>query len=187
MNSHREDRPAGRAWHRWRGALFVVVAVVAVWAWYHHVNAIRLSAPGESPVASSLRLIDPGGNEVPLESFRGRVVVLSVWASWCPPCRAEVPRLNRLAASGGEELVVVGVNVEGFDGERLMSVSEELGIDYRIVTPPNGFDGTFRWDGLLPYTWLIDKQGRVRAEHGGLPLEGSLRKACEELLREVDS
>ena len=187
MNPRRTDRPAGRTWQRLRGPALVAVAVLAVWAWYQHVNGIRLSSPDESPASSSLLLLDPDGAEVSLDSFRGRVVVLSLWASWCPPCRTEIPRLNRLAAAGGESLVVVGVNVEGFDADHLARVREELGIDYRVVVPGAGFEGTFNWDGLLPYTWLIDKQGRVRAAHGGLPVERSLQRACEELLQEAGS
>ena len=187
MNPGQEHRQAGRSWQRMRGPVLVVVAILAVWAWYHYVNGIRLSSPDDSPVASPLRLIDIDGSEVSLESFRGRVVLISVWASWCPPCRTEIPRLNRLAAVEGEALVVIGVNVEGFDGDRLAGVRDELGIEYRVVVPGDPFDGTFTWDGLLPYTWLVDKQGRVRAEHGGLPVERSLRRACEELLAEPDS
>jgi len=187
MTPRQEDGQAGRWWQRLRGPVLVIVTILSIWAWYQHVNGIRLSSPGESPVASPLWLIDPDGDEVSLESFRGRVVLISVWASWCPPCRTEIPRLNRLAAAEGESLVVVGVNVEGFDGDRLARIRDELGIDYRVAVPGDGFDGTFSWDGLLPYTWLIDKQGRVRAAHGGLPVERSLRRACEELLREADS
>ena len=187
MNRGQQRRQERRSWQRVRGPVMVVAAILAVWAWYHHVNGIHLSSPEDSPVASPLRLIDSNGGEVSLESFRGRVVLISVWASWCPPCRAEIPRLNRLAATHGESLVVLGVNVEGFDGDRLERLREELGIDYRVAAPGDGFAGTFSWDGLLPYTWLIDKQGRVRAGHGGLPVESSLRRACEALLGEADS
>jgi thiol-disulfide isomerase/thioredoxin len=165
----------------------VVAAVLALWAWYDFVNGVRLSSPERSALATPLQLFDLEGNEVSLESLRGRVVLLSAWASWCPPCRAEIPRLNRLVASAGEDLVVLGANVEGFDADRLARVRDELGIEYRVVVPRDGFTGNFDWDGLLPYTWLIDRQGRIRARHGGLPVERSLRRACEELLREGES
>jgi thiol-disulfide isomerase/thioredoxin len=165
----------------------VVVALLALWAWYDFVNGVRLSSPDRSPLATSLELFDLEGNAVSIESLRGRVVLLSAWASWCPPCRAEIPRLNRLASSAGEELVVLGANVEGFDADRLSRLRDDLGIEYRVVVPRGGFTGTFEWDGLLPYTWLIDRQGRIRATHGGLPVERSLRRACEALLREADS
>ena len=187
MSRRQGIRPSGRSWHRLRGPALVIVAILAVWAWYDYVNGVRLSPPDRSPSATSLQLFDIEGNEVTLESLRGRVVVLSVWASWCPPCRAEIPRLNRLEASGGGELVVLGANVEGFDADRLARVRDELGIDYRVVVVRDGLSGTFAWDGLLPYIWLIDRQGRVRAEHGGLPVERSLRRACEQLLREAES
>jgi thiol-disulfide isomerase/thioredoxin len=170
-----------------RGPALVLVAILALWGWYNHVNGVRLSSPERSPLATSLKLFDLHGDEVAIESLRGSVVLLSAWASWCPPCRAEIPRLNRLEESWGEELVVLGVNVEGVDADELVRLRDQLGIDYRVVVAPQGFTGTFTWDGLLPYTWLIDRQGRVRAEHGGLPVESSLRRACEKLLREVDS
>jgi thiol-disulfide isomerase/thioredoxin len=128
--------------------------------------------------------VTPDASELALEAFRGKVVVLNLWASWCAPCRAEIPRLNRLAAEGHEDLVVVGVNVEGLDGGRLAGLMGELGIDYVVASPTAELGGSFAWNGLLPFTWLIDKGGRVRAAHGGLPAEHALRRACETLLGE---
>ena len=185
MTRQRQNPRARSALRLLRSVVVVAVAVLAAWAWYNLANGIRLSRPDDSPQATRLILVDPVGGDVSLESYRGKVVVLSLWASWCPPCRTEIPRLNRLADASGEGLVVLGVNVEGLDADRLARVREELGIDYRVVVPGGAFDGAFAWNGLLPYTWLIDKQGRVRAAHGGLPIERSLRRACEELRREA--
>lgn len=185
MTRKQHERQFRRSWPAPRGMVVVAVAILAVWAWYHWANGIRVSSPADSLEATPLQLVDPGGGEVSLESFRGKVVVLSLWASWCPPCRTEIPRLNRLAAASDGELVVLGVNVEGLDPDRLARVREELGIDYRVVVPGGALDGTFSWNGLLPFTWLIDKQGRVRAAHGGLPTERSLRRACQDLTRET--
>jgi thiol-disulfide isomerase/thioredoxin len=182
MTRQRQNRQARRSLSV---VVVVAAAILVVWAWYNLANGIRLSSPDDSPEATALYLVDPQGGGVPIDSFRGKVVVLNLWASWCPPCRTEVPRLNRLAATSGDELVVLGVNVEGLDAARLARVQEELGIGYRVVVPGGAFDGTFAWNGLLPYIWLIDKQGRVRAAHGGLPIERSLRRACEKLRREA--
>ena len=187
MSRRQAIRQPGRSRRRSLGPASVIVATLALWLWYGYFNGVRLSPPDRSPAATALQLFDTDGNEVVLKSLRGRVVVLNVWASWCPPCRTEIPRLNRLAASAGGDLVVLGANVEDFDADRLARLRDELGIDYRVVRAPDGFSGTFAWDGRLPYTWLIDRQGRVRAGHGGLPVERSLRRACERLLQEAES
>jgi thiol-disulfide isomerase/thioredoxin len=157
-----------------------------VWVWYDYANRVRLSRPDESVVATSLELRDLEGLTVSLDAYRGRVVLVNLWASWCPPCRAEIPRLNRLdRALGASGLIVLGVNVEGLATEQLSRLREEMGIDYRVVVPETAFQGAFEWNGVLPYTWLVDRNGRVRAGHGGLPIERSLRSACETLLGET--
>ncbi len=178
-------RPRRTAWHRARGVIWIAAIVAAMWAWYDYSNRIRLSPPDRSVVATSLQLRDLRGLPVSLDAYRGRVVLVNLWASWCGPCRAEIPRLNRLdRALADDGLVVLGVNVEGLATSQLSRLSEELGVDYRVVVPETAFEGAFDWDGTLPYTWLVDRTGRVRAGHGGLPIERSLRAACEKLLRE---
>jgi thiol-disulfide isomerase/thioredoxin len=159
--------------------------VVAIWAWFVQANSIQLVASDRAQPATELRLLELDGQPVSLESLRGSVVLVSLWASWCPPCRTEVPRLNRLAARlGPRGLKVLAVNVEQFDSAELRRLRDQLGIEYTVLTPLSAFEGAFDWDGSLPYAWLIDRQGRLRAEHAGLPVERSLRRACERLLDE---
>jgi thiol-disulfide isomerase/thioredoxin len=130
-------------------------------------------------------LRDLAGELVEIAELRGRVVLINLWASWCPPCRVEVPRLSRLHRDlEGDGLAVLGVNQEAMDDLRLAEVAAELGIDYRVVRVERGLGGSLRDEGVLPHTWLIDRAGRVRASHAGLPSEGSLRRACRRLLAE---
>jgi peroxiredoxin len=177
--------PAGARWRLARTIGLVAVAAAAVWLWYGHAAGIQLEDASLAPVAAPLVLRGSDGNELTVRSLRGRVVLITLWAAWCPPCRAEIPRLNRLQGElGPEGLVVLGVNVEAVDGAQLGRLARQFGIEYPVLSPASGLGGTFEWNGVLPQTWLIDRAGRVRAAHSGLPVERSLRAACETLLRE---
>jgi thiol-disulfide isomerase/thioredoxin len=180
------DRQRGGVKVRLVWGSLILLAVLALWFGFVRSASVRLVAAADAPSAGPLALRALGGDRVDLDSFRGQVVVLSLWASWCPPCRAEVPRLNRLERALGEQgLVVLAVNVEQLAATELSRIMREWEIGYRVVQPGSPFEGAFVWDGTLPYTWLIDREGRVRAHHAGLPVERSLRVACERLLDET--
>lgn len=119
-------------------------------------------APMEGPAAG---FVSPDGTTTDLSAFRGRVVVLNVWAMWCRPCRTELPTLAALDATYGEEVAVVAVNVD--------RTAEEVatGRDFLAELPPLLFysDPTFELPfrlpgrGAMPQTILIDREGRIRA------------------------
>ncbi len=92
----------------------------------------------------------------------GRPLVLNLWASWCPPCRAEMPDFNRFAASK-PGIAVIGVAIED-DEAAARAFVEELGIDYLIGLDEAGVIGT-RYPYLgLPATWVIGSDGTLRRE-----------------------
>lgn len=117
--------------------------------------------------------------------MRGEVLLINLWASWCGPCRREVPRLSRLQAElAPQGLKLWALNAESFQGAELQRVADEFGIDYPAMTPVDGYASSLGGGEVLPYIWLIDRQGRIRASHGGLVPEASLRRACRKLLGE---
>ncbi len=163
----------------------LVLAGAALWWWLDRRMSVRLVPPGIAPAATALRLVDLEGREIALERYRGRVVLLNAWASWCGPCRVEIPRLARLHEDlANEGLEVLGLNVESLPPSALDPIARELGIRYPVVRLGGALDGAFAADGSIPQTWLIDREGRVRASHTGLATERSLRKACLKLLAE---
>jgi len=178
-----ESRPRGRS--RLRTALWLVAGVVALGLWVEHGGRVRLDSPASAPAAAKIRLTDPRGRAVDLAELRGQVVLLNLWAGWCGPCRAEIPRLNRLEADlGPAGLVVIGVNVEDLPPAALESLAARLGIAFTVVRPEGPLQGTFRPAGPIPQTWWIDRAGLVRASRVGLVPERAMRRACETLLRE---
>lgn len=173
----------GRRWLR--VALWVAVGGAAAWLWFDRTARIRLSPPAASTQAVDLALIDLQGRALDLRDLRGKVVLLNLWAGWCGPCRAEIPRLNRLAADYGPAgLVVIGLNVEALRPDDLSRLAERFGIAYTVARPVGPLRGPLRPAGPIPQTWWIDRAGRVRASRVGLVPERGLQRACETLLQE---
>lgn len=139
--------------------------------------------PGALLVAGALlpAIIGCGGDTVSLRSLRGEVVLLNVWATWCTPCREEMPELEALRdAFGSRGLRVVGVSVdrEGVD-ERIREFLRETGVEYTILRDPREeISNLFSIYGL-PATFLVDREGILVWRRIG-PL-----RADEEALRRV--
>src|SRR5215210_1852939 len=104
------------------------------------------------------------GRRVRLEDLRGQVVVLDFWATYCPPCREEIPHLVRLQKQFGQKgLKVVGLNVGGEeDRPKVPDFVRQYGIQYQLADPD---DETVRLflagDDAIPQTFVIDRRGRL--------------------------
>ncbi|MDX1578207.1 MAG: TlpA disulfide reductase family protein [Gemmatimonadota bacterium] len=135
-----------------------------------------------------LVLTDLGGQPFDLARLRGRVVVLNLWATWCLPCREEMPELQELQARHDPAaLSVVGVSVDTGDPAGVLAFLEDHGYGYRNLMG-DLLDLTERLDvdPGIPHTFLIDRAGLVRGYWRGRfhPFEATtaalLRKVLEE-------
>jgi thiol-disulfide isomerase/thioredoxin len=124
------------------------------------------------------------GGRLSLRSLRGKVVVLNSWASWCAPCRQELPALERFARSAGGGVAVVGIDVEDTSsGAR--SMSHTYGLSYPSLVDPTGSTlvslGAFVPPADVPSTIVVDASGRVAATIIG-PIDASaLAKAVSQI------
>ena len=110
------------------------------------------------------------GRPTSLEAFRGKVVVLNLWATWCAPCREEMPSLDRLQARfKGQPVVVVALSVDRAGPERVRTFLSEIGVQNLAVyrDPGAAATRTLRVPGL-PATLLVDKEGRERGRVLGI-------------------
>ncbi len=126
--------------------------------------------------------VDQQGRTVRAGELQGRWLVINYWAEWCAPCRREVPELNRLAAEAGEPpRRVLGVNFDALQGEALRRAAQGLDIRYSsLASDPAARLGLARSEGL-PVTWLVDPQGRVRAQLRGEQTAAGLAAKLAEL------
>lgn len=118
----------------------------------------RWSTPRDLPLFS---FQDASGKTLTLADFRGRVVLLNIWATWCPPCREEMPSLDRLNAKrGGPTFEVVALSIDR-DPAQVKSFYQEFGVQ----TLRGYFDRTSQVSNIVrapgvPTTLLIDQEGR---------------------------
>lgn len=119
-------------------------------------------APGTGEPLPPLRFLDMQGNETGMDKFAGKVVVLNLWATWCAPCREEMPSLDRLAGQlDPGEAVVVALSVDRAGTDRVQKFLDEIKVERLIIRrdPKAAAARELKVPGL-PATLLIDRQGR---------------------------
>jgi thiol-disulfide isomerase/thioredoxin len=117
----------------------------------------RWSKPRDVP---NLRFSDPAGKPTSLAEFRGRVVLLNLWATWCPPCREEMPALDRLnARMGGDKFVVVTLVLDS-PAKVEVFLRQIKATTLRGYTDTQGLSMSTLGATALPTTILIDARGR---------------------------
>jgi thiol-disulfide isomerase/thioredoxin len=140
-----------------RPILAVACCLFAVTA--HAAGQISVGAPKDLP-ALAFETMD--GEPASIAALKGKVVVLNLWATWCAPCREEMPSLDRLqAAFDPEEVAVVALSVDRAGPERVRAFLDEIGIEHLTVyrDPKAATTRALRIPGL-PATLLIDRNGR---------------------------
>lgn len=134
-----------------------------------------------------LRFQDAAGKERTLADFRNRMVLLNIWATWCTPCREEMPALDRLQAKlGGPEFEVLALSVDQQGAEAVRKFFEETGIQAleRYIDP--SAQAAFRLGAVgLPATLLVDRGGREIGRHVG-PAKWDAPEIVESLRRRIE-
>jgi len=141
--------------------------------------------PEQRKTAPDFELNDSSGNPVRLSSFRGRVVLLNFWATWCAPCRKEIPWFIEFQGTWRNRgFTVLGIALDEDGWNAVRPYVEANRVDYRVML---GNDEVLRaYGGLenLPTTLIIDKNGRIAALHTGVcnrnEYEADIRAALNE-------
>jgi thiol-disulfide isomerase/thioredoxin len=141
-------------------------------AWMaEHWDTIRPVTSGHAAPAFTLESLE--GRRVSLRGLRGKVALVSFWATWCPPCLRELPLLSRLQRElGAEGLVVLAVNVEG--SAEKARVAERKGGKGLTVLLDDGSVAEAYGAMNLPHLVLVDRRGQVAYIHVGAPREQKL-------------
>jgi cytochrome c biogenesis protein CcmG/thiol:disulfide interchange protein DsbE len=136
-------------------------------------------------VAPDFALKDADGKTVRLADYKGKVVLLDFWATWCDPCKLEIPwfmEMERKNKDRGFEVLGVSMDDEGW--EVVKPFYTHIGMNYRVMI---GNDATAQLYGgidALPTTFLIDRSGKIAATHVGLASKKDFEDGVEQLLQD---
>ena len=122
---------------------------------------VNASAP-----AWTLKNLD--GKDVKFADFKGKVVVIDFWATWCGPCRGEIPGYIELQKKYGKDgLVIVGVSLDQKGPAHVKKFVEENGMNYTVVMADDAIVGAFGDFSSIPTTFLINRDGRIVHQKSG--------------------
>jgi peroxiredoxin len=125
------------------------------------------SALAPAAIAPDFTLRTMGGPNMRLQEQRGRVVMVNFWATWCGPCRQEMPQLNTLYLKYHElGFVLLGVNVDD-DARNAVEVASKLGLKFPVLLDTDKVVSHLYDLRTMPSTVLIDRDGKVRYVHPG--------------------
>jgi thiol-disulfide isomerase/thioredoxin len=132
-------------------------------------SAVMLRAEPVPPTpAPAWQLKDLDGNVVSSDQFKGKVVVVDFWATWCPPCRAEIPGYVSLQQKYAKDgLVIVGVSVDQDPPAKVKKWVDAHNVSYTIVMQDDDVTTAFGGMDAIPTTFLIDRDGNIRDKKVG--------------------
>jgi thiol-disulfide isomerase/thioredoxin len=135
-------------------------------------------------VAPAWKLNDLSGHEVSSGQFKGKVVVLDFWATWCVPCIGEIPGYIELQKKYGDQgLVIVGVSVDQKGPEVVAKFAKAKGMNYTIVMGDDTIADAFGGLQAIPTTFLIDREGRIVHRKVGAVPHDEYEKLVQQALR----
>jgi peroxiredoxin len=178
---------------RWWAFALTLLLLGTGWTWLSRVPASVASAgqipsPREGFPAPDFTLNIAGGGMATLSAYRGQVVILNLWASWCGPCRAEMPAIQQVyAANRARGLEVLAVNGTFQDSVLdAQAFAQNLGLTFPLLLDQDGAVSRRYLLRALPSTFFIDRKGVIRTVVFGGPMSAAtVETKIEALLLEA--
>lgn len=146
---------------------------------------LALAEPEDRKAAPDFALPNASGRAVRLEDFRGEVVVLNFWATWCHGCKQELPWFRQFEKEyGSRGLTVIGASTDKDGWTSVTPYLKKKPLNYPVVIADDALTSAYSL-GAMPMTVLIDRQGRVAATCIGVVDRAACDKAIQSLLRET--
>ena len=188
--------------------MFVVIAAL-FWAGVHNLRARRAALQGNhvelipansAPVdagppdtegaalkgkaAPSFSLVDTDGRKVSLAQFKGHPVVVNFWATWCGPCKLEMPWFQEFSSKYKPQgLVVLGLaQDDGASRQDIAGAAKKIGVNYPILMPDDSVSKAYGGVDYLPETFYVDKAGKVTAITAGAPTKDQMEAEIQQTI-----
>lgn len=167
-----------RRWTLFAAALVILVSCEAPISDNFHIKSAK-----ERKTSPDFALKDATGEVVKLSGLKGKVVLLNFWATWCGPCKIEIPWFMDFQKTYKDrDFAVIGVSMDEDGWDAVKPYVEEKKMNYRVVIGNDQISQLFGSIESLPTTLVIDREGRIASMHVGLVSKSTYQKEIETLL-----
>ena len=164
-----------------RKTLTVLIGISVLMA----AGATVMRARSENVAAPDFVLKDLQGKDVKLADYKGKVLILNFWATWCPPCRAEIPDfVEAYAANKNKGLEILGLSVDRMTADELLPFVSMAKINYPVALADARIVQDYEPGNYIPATIIIDKKGTVRHRHVGQMDKATLVRLFNQYMNE---
>lgn len=137
------------------------------------------------PAAPEFTLTELSGNEILLSDYEGKVIFLNFWATWCPPCRAEIPGFVKVYDKyKNKGMQIIGISLDRTGEDKVLNFVKEYKINYPVVMGTKKLIRDYEPGRAIPVTFIIDQSGKIRHKHIGYMDKGTLERYFLELAEE---
>jgi thiol-disulfide isomerase/thioredoxin len=143
-------------------------------------NSINNGMDGDRAPNFTLKNVD--GKDVSLSDFKGKIVLVDFWATWCPPCRKGIPDLVELQNQYQGEFVVIGISLDRETVNDVVPFVKDYKINYPVVYGNEDVSNKFGGIRAIPTSFIIDKDGNIVDKHVGLVSKSVYENKIKEIL-----
>jgi thiol-disulfide isomerase/thioredoxin len=157
----------------------------------HIDDGTTVEGPGDPDDAQAIGKVAPmhftlkdmNGKDVDLASFNGKIVLINFWATWCGPCRAEIPSLVELQTEYRDDLIILGVSIDD-TADKLKPYAAEFKMNYPVLVGNGHQDMQDAFGPLfgIPVTVIVGRDGRIAKKHSGIATKEQFEREIKALL-----
>ncbi len=163
------------------GTIVAIIIVVLLWLAVRHRSVSPHVSGTAAKLAPDFSLTDLSGRPLRLSDYRGKVVVLDFWATWCEPCKEEIPHLVDLQTKYPQRVQVLGISMDD-DDKPVRAFQQQYKMNYPIAVGTSSLADQYGGVLGLPITFVIDGQGRIAKRYIGATDFSGIEAEVQKLL-----
>jgi len=164
--------------------MIAVIGAILIRSESHTIASPTFEPVQKRIVAPEFSLKDSTGATVRLSDYKGKVVLLNFWATWCGPCNIEIPTFTQFERTYKDQgFAVLGVSMDQDGWKAIRPFLERHQVNYRVLLGDEGVSRSYGGIDTLPTSLLIDRQGRIAVVHVGLESPETYQQQILELLK----